>query len=129
MQRADDHKYATVCPAALTNRDVKLTFNAFALIVQMILLGMMVVAFTPQFHPRSANGFWSLAGILSAVLIYLTTPVTLLTALLGLRNRAGADRPPGQQRKVPMIDLLELFVSIVFLLPCVPIIASVMIYR
>ena len=129
MQSDDGHQYATAEPAALTSRDVKLTFNAFALIVQMILLGMMVVAFTPQFHPRAANGFWSLAGIVSGVLIYLTAPVTLLTALVGLRKHVGADRPPGQQRKVPMIDLLELFVSIVFLLPCVPIIASVMIYR
>ncbi|MGC8560384.1 MAG: hypothetical protein ACP5O1_06860 [Phycisphaerae bacterium] len=129
MQRPDDHNYAAAEPAALTTRDMNLTFNAFALIVQMILLGIMIVAFIPQLHPKSADGVWSLAGSLSGVLIYLTAPVTLLTALLGLRKHMGADRPPGQRRKVPMIDLFELFVSIVFLLPSVPIIASMMIYR
>lgn len=113
MQRDDVTDLGAMIPPLA--KPLRFGFNGWAFAAQLLLSAVGIggtlraarsIAF---FYP------WGMAGMLAIFLLYLSVPITILTALIGIRQKTGAGRPTDQPRKILTIDLLELTFSLLLI--------------
>ena len=99
-------------------KTLKLGFNGFVVIFQLILTIIIVMAVIVNRSSGSsvASIEMGMIGGVAVIVLAVTLPFATLAALLGLRKRFGAGRPPGQPRKIFTFDLLALVICVLLLL-------------
>ncbi len=131
MSTQSDQPGPIVIKPVRVRKGLKIGFNGFAAIFQLILIAILAadvfltIRQTSGVFPRIARMsavstielqmILELAGATAGILLVIGLPLFTLSALLGMRKRYGAARPADQPRKLLTWDSLSLLIC-VFLL-------------